>query len=232
MAIVTRRQHRHRAPGEGVGEAADAVAADLGTAAVGVEQHHPGAGVVVALADQQPVGADPAAPVAHPPGQVGQLGRRQVDVEGDEEVVAESVVLDELQRVHVRERVDHARPHLGERVGGGGVDVDPAYAGVAAEPPLLTRGEPTRPRDDRRDGFVEADEAVEVVEQFLVAERLARRRRQSVGGQAGDLVEQAGGHHRRRPAARCARPGRHVASGSRSARRRSAETPRRPGRTS
>src|SRR5690606_13245000 len=83
---------------DGLGEAADAVATHLGPAAVGVVEHHPHERTADAGRDEQPVGADPAAPVAHLPRQLGEAcvavdGR----VDGDEEVVAEAVVLGQAQ---------------------------------------------------------------------------------------------------------------------------------------
>ena len=64
--------------GQRLGEAADAVAAHLCSAAVGVEQRHPGGVAVGRFADQQPVGPDPTPAIAHSPRQ-RRAGRRPRD---------------------------------------------------------------------------------------------------------------------------------------------------------
>ncbi len=92
---------RDAGPGRpGLGQAADAVAAHLGPAAVGVVQHHAHVGPTCRSgdADDEPVGADAPPPVAEAPGHVAErgLGQRLV-VEQHEEVVAETMVLGQRQ---------------------------------------------------------------------------------------------------------------------------------------
>ena len=107
-----------------------------------------------------------------------------------------------------------AGQRLGDRVA---VDVDPAYAGVAAEPALLADGELAGAHDDRWTASSSGTSTLEVVEELLVAEGLAGGARQSAGaGQQGrDLVEQA-------------RVASSVAHGARCARARPARGQRRP----
>jgi hypothetical protein len=87
--------------GDRLGEAADAVAADLGPGPVGVEQVHDDIDACGGLLDRrrravdEPVGAEAPPPVAQRDRQ-GPVDRRRVVVAGvehDEEVVAETVVL-------------------------------------------------------------------------------------------------------------------------------------------
>ena len=101
--------------------------------------------------------------------------------ERDEEVVAESVVFDELQRAtspSTSEGDSTAACTGSSGSDATGIDVHPAYAGVAPEPALLADGELPGPHDDRRHRLVERGLALDVVEQLLVAERLAGRDRQ------------------------------------------------------
>ena len=69
------RQHVAAAGGERLGEAADAVAAHLGPAAIGVVQRHRRGEAVSGLTDEQPVGADAPCAVAHAGGRA-RRGRR------------------------------------------------------------------------------------------------------------------------------------------------------------
>ena len=154
--------------GQRLGEAADAVAAHLGPAAVGVVEHHLGGVAVGRLADQQAVGADAAAAVAHAPRQ-----RRQVvdmRVEHDEEVVAQPVVLGECERCHASSAAATIGPD--------------SATGSSTTSTQRTRGSRWNHRSCRTanwrvrtticvDGGVERLCAVEMGEQLLVAERLA-----------------------------------------------------------
>ncbi len=82
-------------------EAADAVAAHLRATAVGVVQHHARRVAGRVGGHEQPVGADAGAAVAQCHGELGETIGLDRRVEHHEEVVAESVVLGELQRGHV-----------------------------------------------------------------------------------------------------------------------------------
>ena len=89
--------------------------------------------------------------------------------------------------------VDQRRRRLGDRVV---LDVDPAYAGVPAEPPLLAHRELAGAGDGRLHGSVD----IRFVEQFLVAEGLASGTRQRPScRQSLDLLGQAGRDHRQHP---------------------------------
>ena len=102
----------------------------------------------------------------------GRRRRRRVD-EHDEEVVAEAVVLGERRAV-IASVVLAATGSASAT--GSCVDVDPAYAGVAAEPPLLAHGELAGAHDDRRRRPRRAStRPSRWAMQLLVAERLARR---------------------------------------------------------
>ncbi len=157
--------------GQRLGEAADAVAAHLGPAAVGVVQHHPG-GVAVGRARRRAARRRRRRVVrSHtPPGERGQVV--DVGVERDEEVVAEAVVLGEVVSAgHVVQCVDHDRQ-------------PPRPPGRGRRRPSVRegRGGTTAPGGRRTGGCAATIEAtasssvdppVEVLEQLLVAERLA-----------------------------------------------------------
>ena len=93
---------------------------------------------------------------------VGEVGDRRV--ERDEEVVAEPWCLVRVTCFIVVEQSRRCTTagRLGDRIG---LDVDPAYARVAAEPPLLAHGELAGARDDRRSTAASSvQRAVEVVD--------------------------------------------------------------------
>ncbi len=105
-----------------------------------------------------------------------QVRFRGVDVEGDEEVVAESVVLDQLEGVHVvRASITLVRTSASGSAAAGSMSIQ-RTRGSRRNHRSCRVANRRRSRDDLADGLVEADEPVEVVEQLLVAERLARRR--------------------------------------------------------
>ena len=89
----------------------------------------------------------PAASVAQSSGQRGQI--LDVRVEDDQEVVPQSVMLRQFEICHALSNTGSA---VGHRIV---VDVDPAYARVAAEPPLLSHRELAGAGDDRLDRRVE-----------------------------------------------------------------------------
>ena len=89
-----------RRRGQRLCETADAVAAHLGSRAVGVVQHHSCRVSGFALADQQPIGPDAATTVAQPSSQRGQIV--DMRVERDQEVVAQPVVLRQFEICHAR----------------------------------------------------------------------------------------------------------------------------------
>ena len=76
---------------------------------------------------------------------------------------------------------------------GGLVSVEPADAGIAAEPGFLAAGEPPGRLDRLQAGFLQGPLPVQVAEQLLVAERAARGLAvaQALGGQAAHLGFQA-----------------------------------------
>ena len=96
-------------------------------------------------------------------------------------------------------------------------DRHPADAGVAAEPALLAHGEPPGAGDGGGDGLVQRALAVEVGEQLLVAEGLARGAGQRLGpgGERGDLGQEAGGQLGGEALLDAPRPGRRAASAAR-----------------
>ena len=135
-----------------LGEAADAVAAHLGAAAVGVVQHHLRGVAVGRLADEQSVGADAAAAVAQLGGPA-RPGRSTTDGDGanaTRKSLPSPWCL--VSSSFIASAVPHDRHGLGDRVV---LDVDPVYAGVAAEPPLLAHRELPGPHDDLLDRVVE-----------------------------------------------------------------------------
>ena len=96
LVVEVTTPHRER-----LREAADAVPAHLGPAPIGVVQPHsrriPGFG----LAHEQTVGADAAATIAQPTGDLRQTDHGDIGVEHDEEVVAEPLVLGQCEGCHV-----------------------------------------------------------------------------------------------------------------------------------
>ena len=130
-------------------------------------------------------------------GQVGVAVERAVDLlEGDQEVVAEAVVLGELHAFRSGQgrcpgragSVSQDAVEAGERVlptSGSSRRRNPLDAGIAAEPALLAAGEPAGAAHGVLDGLVEGCAVLEVVEQLAVAERLARR-----AGEPGRAAQQ------------------------------------------
>ena len=123
-------------------------------------------------------------------------------------VVGVTVVVDQSSC----ECVEYGRQRLGHRIR---FDVDPAYARVAAEPPFLSNGELASPRDDRRDRRIERAAPLQVLDELLVAERLAggprdrplqqrrrprrRARRRSSSGRARSIRRANTSRGQRRP---------------------------------
>ena len=68
---------------------------------------------------------------------------------------------------------DHRR-HFGNRIL---FDVNPAYAWIATEPSLLAHGKLSGAGDDQFHGCILADTAIEILQSFLVAQRLTCRLR-------------------------------------------------------
>ena len=166
---------------------------------------------------------------------------RSVDrrVERDEEVVAEPVVLGERElgrRVGGRRGISH-RASASRTAG------NASATGSASMSIQRTRGSRRNhrswrtaswrvPRDDRCDGGVERAASLQVLDQLLVAERLAGGPRDRPLEQRRDLGDESGVDHRHGPAARSAGPARRAANVGRAARRRWAGTRRVPARTS
>src|SRR5436190_19003891 len=78
-------------------------------------------------------------------------------------------------------------------VGGG---LQPSDAGIASEPCPLAAGEAAGAADGEVHGLVEGEDAVQVLEELLVAERLTRGPGDAAGvlAEAAHLVEETGGH--------------------------------------
>jgi MOSC domain-containing protein YiiM len=90
-----------------------------------------------------------------------------------------------------RQTLDDHGGRVGEQAFLSGVE--PADAGVAAEPGLLAAGEPPGGLDRLAAGFIEGPLAVQIAEQLLVAERAAGgpALAQALGGQAAHFAFQA-----------------------------------------
>ena len=183
-----------------LGQAADAVAAHLGLAAVGVAQLH---GEVAAVATgphpDDAVGPD-AAPAV---GQQAHLGHREPDgvvgVEHDQEVVARPLVLGGLHRTILAAGTAQpcsASASLQQVLGLGGAP-GPGDPRVPAEPRGLAAGELPGAPHRLLQAVAQGDAVLHVGQDLAVAERLAGRARDPgrTGGQRAHLVHQAGLDH-------------------------------------
>ncbi len=148
------------ARGEVGGHAAEAVAAHLGAAAVGVPHDHPRERAA-AIDDEHPVGADTEAAIAEGARRLGADGGRGVVHE--DEVVAEALPLLELERAF-----PHRVALLRARSGGGGADaVDGDDLGAAA-----------RADDDRHVGGADEEGLGDQAQELAVGGAVGRRGRE------------------------------------------------------
>ena len=183
-SVRMRLRREVTAPGrQRLGEAADAVAAHLGPAAVGVVQHHAGGVAGLALADEQPVGPDAGRAVAQPAGE-RRRGRRRAGWNATRKSLPSPWC---LVRVVMRD------PGPGSLVSASTTAGTASATGSRSTSIQRTRGSRRNHRSWRTANWrvrttIEStaasrvEPALEVLDQLLVAERLGRRPRQPAGG--------------------------------------------------
>ena len=203
-----RRRHQPGIDG-GLGQAADAVAAHLGLAPVGVVQLHGEVAPVATGADpDDPVGTDAAAPV----GQQADLGHREPDgvvgIEHDQEVVARALVLGGPHHTILAGWGRFSRARRGPapaRSWASSPLAGPGDPGVAAEPGGLAPGELAGAPHRLLQAVVQGRAVLDVGQQLAVAERLAGRPRDPgrAGRQRPHLVDAGRPPPWRRSAPRC-----------------------------